>query len=98
MKLIPIDRVDTHSLRSGGSNDLSLVGYSNRDKKKMEIWRGETFKDYIREELYCFAEGMSTEMKQDFKFVNIAGEAYIELVNVTRTIVVSDYQTATDEK
>ena len=34
----------------------------------MGIWRGVTFKEYIREELHCFAEGMLTEMKQDFKF------------------------------
>ena len=57
--------------------------------------RGETFKDYIREELHCFAEGMSTAMKQDFKFVNIAARAYIKLVDVTRTTVVSDYHQAT---
>jgi len=52
---------------------------------------GETFKEYIREELHCFAEGMSTAMKQDFKFVNIVGGANSELVDVTRTIGVSDY-------
>ena len=28
---IPIDRVDTHSLRSGGANALLLAGYSDRD-------------------------------------------------------------------
>ena len=37
-------------------------------------------------------------MKQDFKFVNIAGGVYSELVDVTRTIVVSDYHPATEEK
>ena len=58
--------------------------------------RGETFKDYIREELHCFAEGMLTAMKQDFKFFNIAGRAYIKLVDVTRTTVVSDYNTAAE--
>ena len=39
---------------------------------------------------------MSTEMKQDFKFVNIAGGAYSKLVDVTRTTVVSDYQPAAE--
>ena len=38
---------------------------------------------------------MSNAMKKDFKFVNIAGGAYIELVDVTRTTVVSDYHQAT---
>ena len=41
---------------------------------------------------------MSTAMKQDFKFVNIAGGAYSELVDVTRTTVVSDYQPAAEGK
>ena len=31
LKGIPIDRVDTHSLRSGGANALLLAGYSDRD-------------------------------------------------------------------
>ena len=35
-------------------------------------------------------------MNQDFKFVNIAGGAYRKLVDVTRTTVVSDYQTAAE--
>ena len=59
----------------------------------MERWE---FKEYIIEELHCSAEGMSTAMKQYFKFVNIAGRVYIELVDVTRTTVVSDYQLATE--
>ena len=61
----------------------------------MGKWRGETFKEYIREELHCFAEGILTAMKQDFKFVNIVGGEYSKLVDVTRTTVVSDYQPAT---
>ena len=56
LKGIPIYRVDTHSLRSGGSNSLLLAGYSDRDIQKFGRWRGEIFKEYIREELYCFAE------------------------------------------
>ena len=61
----------------------------------MGKWRGETFKEYIREELHCFAEGILTAMKQDFKSVNIVGGEYSKLVDVTRTTVVSDYQPAT---
>ena len=69
LKWIRIDRLGVHSLRSGGDNTLSLAGYSDRDIQKIGRWRGETFKEYIREELHCFAEVMSTEMKQDFKIV-----------------------------
>ena len=37
---------------------------------------------------------MSNATRQDFKFINIASGAHIELVDVTRNTVVSDYQTA----
>ena len=54
------------------------------------------FKEHIREEFHCFAEGMSTVNKQDFKIVNISGGAYSELVDVARNTVVSDYEPATE--
>jgi len=75
-KGIPIDRIDTHSLRSGGANTLSLSGYSDTQIQKMGRWRGATFKEYIREELACFSEGMSKSMKTKFDFVNIAGNTF----------------------
>ena len=78
-KGIPINRVDTHSLRSGGANALSLAGFSDRQIQKMGRWRSATFKEYIREELACFSEGMSTKMKQKFSFVNIAGGVYTDI-------------------
>ena len=98
LKGIPMDIVDIHSLKSGGANALSLAGYSDKDILKMGRWRGRTFKEYIREELHFFAESMSTAMKIYYKSVNIAGGAYSELVDVTRTTVVSDYQPATEVK
>ena len=67
LKGIPIYRVNTHSLRSGGANALLLAGYSNRDIQKMGRWRGGTFKEYTREELHCFEEGMSTATKKILK-------------------------------
>jgi len=42
----------------------------------MGRWRGATFKEYIREELACFSEGMSKSMKKKFDFVNVAGNAF----------------------
>jgi hypothetical protein len=68
-KGIPIDRIDMHSLRSGGANALSLAGYSDTQIQKMGRWRGATFKEYIHEELACFLEGMSTSMKKQFNFI-----------------------------
>jgi hypothetical protein len=35
----PIDRIDTHSLHSGGANVLLLVGYSDRQIQKMGRWK-----------------------------------------------------------
>ncbi len=69
-------RVDTHSLRSRGANALALSGYSDIQIQKMGRWKGATFKEYIREELACYSVGMSSKMKQNFKFVNISGTAY----------------------
>ena len=40
LKGIPIYRVDTHSLKSGGANALSLVGYRDRDIQKWEDGEG----------------------------------------------------------
>jgi hypothetical protein len=80
-KGIPIDRIDTHSLRSGGANALSLAGYSDRQIQKMGRWRGKTFMEYIREELACFSTGMSKDMKKTFGFVNIAGGMFHDITD-----------------
>jgi hypothetical protein len=86
----PIDRIDTHSLRSGGANALSLTGYSDTQIQKMGRWKGATFKEYIREELHVFSEGMSKSMKQTFRFVNISGGVYHD---VTDDAIASEYDT-----
>jgi hypothetical protein len=75
----PIERIDTHSLRSGGANALALSGYSDMQIQKMGRWKGATFKEYIREELACYSAGMSSNMKQNFKLVNVSGNAYNDI-------------------
>ncbi len=45
---IPIERIDTHSLRSRGVNALALLGYSNTQIQKMDWWKGTMFKEYIQ--------------------------------------------------
>jgi hypothetical protein len=81
VKGIPINRINTHSLQSGGKNALSLAGYSDTQIQKMGRWRGATFKEYIREELACFSEGMSKSMKRMLEFVNISGNAFNAITN-----------------
>ena len=71
-RIIPIDRIDTHSLRCGGANALSLAGYEEYQIQKMGRWRGKTFKEYISDQLSNFTDGMSKAMSTPLKFVNIA--------------------------
>jgi hypothetical protein len=47
----------------------------------MGRWCGATFKEYIREELACFLDGMSTSMKKQFEFVNVAGNAFSKITD-----------------
>jgi hypothetical protein len=85
---IPIERIDTHSLRIGGANALSLAGYSDRQIQKMGRWRGETFKEYVREQLSNFSEGMSKSMRKCFGFVNVEGGVFHD---VTSTVTAMEY-------
>ena len=89
-KGIPVSRISTHSLRSGGANALSLSGYSDTQIQKMGRWRGATFKEYIREELACYARNMSRDMKQKFKFVNIAGNVFTEIPHTELYLIEPD--------
>lgn len=78
---IPIDRIDTHSLRAGGANALSLAGYKEYQIQKMGRWRGETFKEYISDQLSNFTDGMSKAMSNKFQFVNIAAGAMVDVTD-----------------
>ena len=81
IKGIPIERVNTHSLRSGGANALALAGYSDTQIQKMGRWRGDTFKEYVRNKLACFSSGMSRDMKQKFGFVNVSDNAFSDITD-----------------
>ena len=70
---------------------MALSGFSDTQIQKMERWQGATFKEYIREQLACYSEGMTMKMKRNFKFVNEHGNAYY---NVTSTCVLSEYASA----
>ncbi len=63
IKGIPIERVNKHSLRSGGANALTLAGYSDTQIQKMGCWRGAMFKEYVWNKLTCFSSGMSRDIK-----------------------------------
>ena len=79
MRGIEIDSISTHSLRAGEAMSLHLNGYSDREIQKMGRWRGQTFKEYIREGLSMFSKGMSTSMSKTLKYVNIEGGFPIDI-------------------
>jgi hypothetical protein len=87
-KGIPVERVDTHSLRGGGANALALSGYSNMQIQKMGQWQGATFKECMWEELVSYSDRMSMAIKIKFNFMNIAGNTFS---NITDTVVTMDY-------
>ena len=63
-KGIPVERVDTHSLRIGGATVLALAGYTDTQIQKMGRWRSATFKEYVRSELAGYSMGMSKAMRK----------------------------------
>eukprot|EP00956_Cyclotella_meneghiniana_P004840 scaffold5989_cov47-Cyclotella_meneghiniana.AAC.11 len=86
---IPVDKIDTHSLRIGGANALSLNGYSKEHIQKMGRWRGDTFLEYIRESLADFSDGMSKSMKKAFGFVSLEAGVYTD---ITASTMERDYK------
>ncbi len=74
---IPIDRVDTHSLRSGGVCALKLAGYDDVAIRKMGRWAPRSlsflFLEYIQQQLLLFSDSMSTRMIQIATFSNMEG-------------------------
>ena len=83
LKGISANDVDSHSLRGGGAQSLFLNGYSDTQIQKMGRWRGETFKEYIREQLNSFSEGMSRSMKKCFNFVNVDNGVWTDITEAT---------------
>ena len=70
---IPIDRIDTHSLRSGGACALKLAGYDDVAIRKMGRWapKSNAFLEYIHNQLSNFSAGASTRMNSVAHFTNM---------------------------
>jgi hypothetical protein len=47
----------------------------------MGCWRGATFKEYVQNDLVYSSSGMSQDMKQKFGFVNVSGNAFIDITD-----------------
>ena len=72
---IPIDRIDTHSLRLGGACALSIAGFKPHEIMKMGRWAPKllSFMEYIQQQLSTFSAGMSTAMSKIAPFTNMEG-------------------------
>ena len=85
---IPVERVDTNSLRAGGACTLKLAEYRDSTIIKQERWSPEltTFLEYIQNQLSTFTEGMARRMSQIKTFRNMEGtsrrEDLCHLMNV----------------
>ena len=74
---IPIDRVDTHSLRAGGACALKLSGHDEIEIRKMGRWAPKSLAllEYIQQQLSTFSSGMATKMSSIATFTNMEGTA-----------------------
>ena len=72
---IPVDRIDTHSLRSGGACALSIAGFKPHEIMKMGRWAPNSlsFMEYIQQQLSTFSAGMTTAMSKITPFTNMEG-------------------------
>ena len=72
---IPLDRIDTHLLQSGGACALALSGYGDRDIMKMGCWAPDSnaFMESIQQQLSTFSAGMSDNMSLIARFTNMYG-------------------------
>ena len=72
---IKIERVDTHSLRSGGACALSKAGRKPHEIMKQGRWAPTSlsFMEYLQEQLTSFSAGMSSEMSKIDVFTNMEG-------------------------
>ena len=72
---IPINRLDTHSLRAGGACAMKLLGHSKDEITKQGRWalNSTSFLEYIQQQLSTFSTGMAERMSKIQKFTNMEG-------------------------
>ena len=73
---IPLERVDTHSLRSGGACALKRAGFDDASIQKMGRWapKSTAWMTYIQQQLSTFSAGMSNAMSAVPLFTNMEGD------------------------
>ena len=74
---IPLDRIDTHSNRSGGACSMKLAGFDDEIIRKMGRWLplSNAFLEYIQQQLSGISQGMSAKIRSIARFTNMEGSA-----------------------
>ena len=72
---MPIDRIDAHSLRSGGAGALKLARCVEVQIKKLGRWKPESnaFLEYIQQQLSTCSKGLAAGMSRSATFANMEG-------------------------
>ena len=72
---MPIQRMDTHSLRAGGGCAMKLAGKDDVGIQRMGRWAPEStsFLEHIQQQLSTFSKGMTRGMSRIAKFMNMEG-------------------------
>ena len=67
-----LDRIGSHSLRSGGATHLKLCGYDETTIKKLGRWSGNTYLRYIQNQIGDLTQGIATQMARILRFHNVS--------------------------
>jgi hypothetical protein len=63
-----LDRIGSHSLRSGGAINLAMNGYDQVVIMKMGRWSSNTFLTYIQSQIGELTQGIATNMARPMRF------------------------------
>ena len=66
-----IDRIGSHSLRSGGAVNLKLCGYDHDIIKKFGRWSSDTYLKYIQTQIGELTTGIAARMARLVRFHNV---------------------------
>ena len=67
-----LDRIGSHSLRSGGATHLHVLGFSPDTIKKMGRWNSDTYLRYIQSQIGDLTAGISAQMARVLHFHNVS--------------------------
>ena len=67
-----LDRIGSHSLRTGGATHLKILGYDSDTIKKLGRWSSDTYLHYIQTQIGDLMAGIATQMAKVLRFHNVS--------------------------